>query len=81
MIARHASCLLSNGGDGATAVEGTVLNAAGVLAPDDLEEAFVAPAETPAVGHDPVPAARLKAGMQKGRGRGQSCGKHGGEGT
>ena len=72
MIARHASCLLSNGGDGATAVEGTVLDAAGVDAPDDLEEALVAPGETPAVGDDPVPAG--------GRDLGRECKRDGGEG-
>jgi len=46
--------LLSDGSDGAAAVEGSVLDAAGVDAPDNLEEALVAPAGVPAVGHDPV---------------------------
>ncbi len=53
--------LLGHAGDGAATVKRSVLDAAGVDAPLDLEVAGVAPGETPAVGNDPVPVARLRA--------------------
>ena len=59
---RRCRHLLSNAGDGAATVKRSVLNAAGVDAPLDLEVAGVAPRETPAVGDDPVPAARFRGG-------------------